>query len=64
MQLEIVHLNTNDIHSCKTVSVKVSIKASNTDHFRLGVDIWHYYHSVCSTPILGGSGGMLPQENF
>ena len=25
---------------------------------------WHYYHSVCSTLILGGSGGMLPQEIF
>ena len=25
---------------------------------------WHYYHSVRSMPILGGSGGMLPQENF
>ena len=25
---------------------------------------WHYYHSVCSMPIIGGSGGMLLQENF
>ena len=24
----------------------------------------HYYHSMRSTPILGGSGGMLTQENF
>ena len=25
---------------------------------------WHYYHSMHSTPILGGAGGMFPQENF
>ena len=25
---------------------------------------WHYYHSVRSMPILGGSGGMLLRENF